>query len=317
MTHRYSLTQKIIVKWQEDNYYDDDFKERKNMKNKVIKLTTKAAAVVTMAGIIVGTSSTVARADDGINENAYEETVYAELVPEAQCIDDFNKTEYICEDGYESVIHTELVPEAHVRIDDPEPVPEITYNDGTTVRAELVPEAQCIDDLNETEYKWVDGQGPTIIRTELVPEEAPVIVNGPCLYKELVPAANLIIGSAPENTESPANQENVTPSETQAVSPEQKPETEKVTLSKPETIPHYGDIKRCYFEKGPNVALCMFILYHPTPLGYDVIEYMEQTLKEGDRGYTIDGVYYDCPENDPYFKDKNILYSADAFKNFR
>ena len=61
MTHRCSLTQKIIVKWQEDNYYDDDFKERKNMKNKVIKLTTKAAAVVTMAGIIVGTSSTVAK----------------------------------------------------------------------------------------------------------------------------------------------------------------------------------------------------------------------------------------------------------------
>lgn len=133
----------------------------------------------------------------------------------------------------------------------------------------------------------------------------------------MVPAANLIIGSAPENTESPAEQENVIPAETQAVSPEQKPEPEKVTLSKPETIPHYGDIKRCYFEKGPNVALCMFILYHPTPLGYDVIEYMEQTLKEGDRGYTIDGVYYDCPENDPYFKDKNILYSADAFKNFR
>ena len=29
------------------------------MKNRVIRLTTKAAAVVTMAGIIVGTSSTI------------------------------------------------------------------------------------------------------------------------------------------------------------------------------------------------------------------------------------------------------------------
>ena len=36
------------------------------MKNRVIRLTTKAAAVVTMAGLIVGTASTIAKADDAI-----------------------------------------------------------------------------------------------------------------------------------------------------------------------------------------------------------------------------------------------------------
>ena len=289
----------------------------KTMKAKMMKNGTKVATAMAIAGTVVSTMGMAVMAAESDREHVHEAPVYAELVPEAQCIDNFDEVEYINVEGYEPVCRTTYVPEAHVRIDDPEPVPEITYNDGTTVRAELVPEAQCIDDLNETEYKWVDGHGPTIIRTELVPEKAPVIVNGPALYKEMVPTAPAIIGSAPKDTESPAEQENVTPSETQAVSPEKKTEPEKVTLSKPETIPHYGDIKRCYFEKGPNVAFCMFILYHPTPLGYDVIEYMEQTLKEGDRGYTIDGVYYDCPENDPYFKDKNILYSADAFKNFR
>lgn len=286
------------------------------MKNRVIRLTTKAATAMAIAGTVVSTMSMSVMAAESDREHVHESPVYAELVPEAQCIDNFDEIEYINVEGYDPVCRTTYVPEAQVIIGDAPIIPEIISEDesGKTI-AQIVPKAQYIDDLNETEY--VNRDGNEEIRTQAVPDVAPYINNGPELHKEMVPTAPAIIGSAPKDTESPAEQENVTPSEIQAVSPEKKPEPEKVTLSKPETIPHYGDIKRCYFEKGPNVALCMFILYHPTPLGYDVIEYMEQTLKEGDRGYTIDGVYYDCPENDPYFKDKNILYSADAFKNFR
>ena len=274
------------------------------MKNRVIRLTTKAAAVVTMAGIIVGTSSTIAKADDGTNENTYEQPVYAELVPEAQCIDDFNKTEYICEDGYEPVIQTELVPEAHVRIDDPEPVPEITYNDGTTVRAELVSEAQCIDDLNETEYKWVDGQGPTIIRTELVPEGAPYINNAPSLYKEMVPTAPVILDEAPEEAE----QEKETPSEAEVDRKESKPASKSSFPKTFDELPYYGNIKQCYFEHGAGTAFTEFIFYCPSPIGYDVVEHIEKEISEGNYGYTIDGVYYDRPENDPYFAGRQLAY---------
>lgn len=102
--------------------------------------------------------------------------------------------------------------------------------------------------------------------------------------------------------------EEVTPTEMPVNTSENKPQTKEIKISEPETYPFYGEVKRCYFEKGPQVAFCLFIYYCPSPLGYEVIEYIEQTIKKGDRGYTIDGVYYDCPENDPYFSGKEILF---------
>ncbi len=72
-------------------------------------------------------------------------------------------------------------------------------------------------------------------------------------------------------------------------------------------IPKYGEIKQYYFEKGAQYAFTLWIFYHPTPFGYEVIEHIEKEIASGNRGYTIDGVYYDCPEHDPYFKNSTSI----------
>lgn len=251
------------------------------MKSRIMKITTRVAAAMAVASVIIGVTSVTARAEDDINECKYEETTTFELVPEAQCVDDLNKTEYISEDGYEPIIHTEMVSNAPVLIDEPEPEPEIKYNDGEIVRAEMVTDA------------------PVIIN-ELVPEEAPVIVDGPLLNKEMVSNAPVILDTAPEEPVVPAEQETVKVAEPEVI--KEEPRRSGSHLPKTyEEIRHYGEIKQCYFDKGADVAFWTFIYYHPTPLGYEVIEHIEQEIREGNRGYTINGVYYDCPEHDPYF----------------
>ena len=271
------------------------------MKNRVINLTTKVAGAMLMAGLIVGTASTIARADDGTN--VYEEPVYAELVPEAQLADSFDNTECIEEVGYEPIIQTERVSDANVIIDDPEPEPEIVYNDETTIRAELVPDAQFIDDLNKTEFISEDGYEP-IIRTELVPEEAPYINNAPALNKEIVPTAPVILDAAPEEVE----QEKETPGEAEVDTKESKPASKSSFPKTFDELPYYGNVKQCYFEHGAGTAFTEFIYYCPSPIGYDAIEQIEKEIREGNYGYTIDGVYYDRPENDPYFAGRQLAY---------
>lgn len=76
---------------------------------------------------------------------------------------------------------------------------------------------------------------------------------------------------------------------------------------KPEDIPRYGEVKRAYFEKGANFAFTLFIYFVPSPLGYEAIETIEDEIKAGNLGYTIDGIYYSSPKEDPYFQGKNIL----------
>ncbi|MDO4967052.1 MAG: hypothetical protein Q4E51_10150, partial [Lachnospiraceae bacterium] len=135
------------------------------MKNKMIKISTKAATAMAIAGTVVSTMSMSVMAAESDREHVHESPVYAELVPEAQCIDNFDEIEYINVEGYDPVCRTTYVPEAQVIIGDAPIIPEIISEDesGKTI-AQIVPKAQYIDDLNETEYKWVDGQGPTIIR---------------------------------------------------------------------------------------------------------------------------------------------------------
>lgn len=87
---------------------------------------------------------------------------------------------------------------------------------------------------------------------------------------------------------------------------EKQGQTTKLCI--PDTIPHFGEVKRCYYEYGAQVAFTFFIYYCPSPIGYEVIEYIEDQIKDDNLGYTIDGVHYASPKDDPYFKDKSISY---------
>lgn len=188
-------------------------------------------------------------------------------------------------------------------------VEKINNNGEETLRAEFVPEAQLISDYDEPEYINEEGY-ETIARTSAVPETSPVIVNVPSMYKEMVPAtAPLMYGTAPEITEATAESEVVPQAitETQTATKEYKLPSEENRTMTTDDIPRYGEFKQFYFEKGAGAALSLFIYYHPTPYGYRVIEHIEKEIKEGNRGYTIDGVYYDCPENDPYFANRRII----------
>lgn len=73
---------------------------------------------------------------------------------------------------------------------------------------------------------------------------------------------------------------------------------------KKEDIPNYDLIKKTYFEWGANRALCMGQILFCSDFAYDVVWNIEDELRAGDRSYTIDGVHYDCPEHDPYFKNE-------------
>lgn len=66
----------------------------------------------------------------------------------------------------------------------------------------------------------------------------------------------------------------------------------------------YGLVKRMYFENGPTCAFTLFVYYCPSPVVYEIIPIIEDEVAAGNRGYTVDGVYYDCPENDPYFQQE-------------
>ena len=135
------------------------------MMNKTIRLTTKVATAMAIAGTVVSTMGMSVMAAESDREHVHEAPVYAELVPEAQCIDNFDEIEYINVEGYDPVCRTTYVPEAQVIIGDAPIIPEIISEDESgKIIAQIVPKAQYIDDLNETEYVNRDGNEEIIFQ---------------------------------------------------------------------------------------------------------------------------------------------------------
>lgn len=66
---------------------------------------------------------------------------------------------------------------------------------------------------------------------------------------------------------------------------------------------HYDLVKRYYFQKGAQLAFILFIYYTPSPIGYDVIQIIEDEIHHGNLGYTYNGVYYSSPYDDPEYDD--------------
>ena len=123
-------------------------------KSRLDSIEAKIEKAMAIAGTVVSTMGMAVMAAESDREHVHEAPVYAELVPEAQCIDNFDEIEYINVDGYEPVCRTTYVPEAQVIIGDAPIIPEIISEDesGKTI-AQIVPKAQYIDDLNETDKK--------------------------------------------------------------------------------------------------------------------------------------------------------------------